>query len=147
MKKSLFLSFIVAILLWVSFGAILLGNWRPSWLPAAFLELTHPTSMGDFGQAFAALEGLVSSFALMLGLIAIVIQARQSADSNIIGAFSTRQQYLLADCERLEQQIQLLKNSGPHDPKLFGNMVDKKKRQLEEAKQIDEKLKKLLDKF
>ena len=101
--------------------------------------------MSDYGQAFTALDGLVSSFALLLGLIAVVMQTRQSADSNVIGAFTARLQYLLAEAGRLEQQIQSLKaRRGCFDRCLFDNMVGKKKRLLEEAAQVDETLRGLL---
>ena len=145
MKKLLIFALVLATFMWLAFAAILLGAYQPSWLPAIFLNLTKPNSLADFGQAFSALDGLISSFALMLGLIAVVIQTKQSADSNVIGAFSARLQYLLADSDRLEQQIQSLKMSGSYEPSLFNNMVEKKKQQLDEAKSIDEKIRKLLN--
>lgn len=147
MKKTLFLALLIATFMWIGFAAILLGTYQPAWLPAAFQKLSKPMTAADFGQAFSALEGLVSSLALMIGLIAIVIQARQSADANVIGAFSARQNFLLADCDRLEQQIQNMKGKQPFDQKLFNNMVEKKKRQLDEVKTIDERLKQLLEKI
>jgi len=135
----------LAAALWAGFAAVLLGMYRPSWLPAPFLKLTPPSSAADFGQAFSALEGLTSSFALMIGLIAIVIQARHSTDSNLISALTTRQQFLLADCERLEQSIQDLKSNRRTNEALFDNLVQKKKRQLDEAKLIDDRVRKLLE--
>ena len=81
----------------------------------------------------------------MLGLLAIFIQTKQSADSNVIGAFTARQQFLLADCDRLEHLIQDMKKKQQYDKALFDNMVAKKKRQFEEAKAIDKRLKNLLD--
>ena len=87
----------------------------------------------------------MSSFALLLGLIAVVMQTRQSADSNVIGAFTARLQYLLAEATRLEQQLQSLKaRRGNLDRRLFDNMVGKKKRLLEEAAYVDETLRSLL---
>lgn len=145
MKKLLIFALVLATFMWLAFAAILLGTYQPSLLPTSFLGLTKPSSLADFGQAFSALDGLISSLALMLGLIAVVIQAKQSADSNVIGAFSARLQYLLADSDRLEQQIQALKASSKFDQNLFNNMVEKKKRQLDEAKSIDEKIRKLLE--
>ena len=146
MKKPLIFALVLATLMWLAFAAILLGTYQPSWLPTAFHSLAKPSSLADFGQAFSVFDGLVSSLALMLGLIAVVIQAKKSADSNVIGAFSARLQYLLADCDRLEQKIQELKGSGKFDSNLFNNMVDKKKRQLDEEKSIGEKVRKLLEK-
>ncbi|MCE5163740.1 hypothetical protein [Plesiomonas sp. PI-19] len=145
MKKLLTLSVVLALLLWFMFAGFLLGIYQPEWLPSSLIHLSRPKSLADLGQSFSTLEGLISSLALMLGLIAIIIQTKQNADSNIIGAFSARLQYLLSDCERLENQIQSLKSSCRFDQNLFNNMVEKKKRQLDEAKAIDEKIKSLLN--
>ena len=145
MKKLLLLAALMAVALWTAFAAFLVGAVDPQWLPNGLSSLSRPTSLSDFGQAFTALDGLVSSFALLLGLIAVVMQTRQSADSNVIGAFTARLQYLLAEAARLEQQIQSLKaRRGCFDRCLFDNMVGKKKRLLEEAAHVDETLRCLL---
>jgi len=145
MKKLLLLAALLALALWSAFAAFLVGAVDPGWLPDGLSGLSRPTSLSDFGQAFSALDGLVSSFALLLGLIAVVMQTRQSADSNVIGAFTARLQYLLAEATRLEQQIQSLKaRRGNLDRRLFDNMVGKKKRLLEEAAYVDETLRSLL---
>ena len=145
MKKLLLLAGLMAVALWTAFAAFLVGAVDPGWLPDGLSGLSRPTSLSDFGQAFTALDGLVSSFALLLGLIAVVMQTRQSADSNVIGAFTARLQYLLAEAARLEQQIQALKaRRGGFERCLFDNMVGKKKRLLEEAAAVDDTLHKLL---
>ena len=145
MKRLLLMAAVLAVGLWTAFAAFLVGAIDVSWLPDPLSGLAKPTSLSDFGQAFTALDGLVSSFALLLGLIAVVMQTRQSADSNVIGAFTARLQYLLAEAARLEQQIQSLKaRRGCFDRCLFDNMVGKKKRLLEEAAQVDETLRRLL---
>ena len=145
MKKLLLLAALIAVALWTAFASFLVGAVDPGWLPDGLSGLSRPTSLSDFGQAFTALDGLVSSFALLLGLIAVVMQTRQSADSNVIGAFTARLQYLLAEAARLEQQIQSLKTRrGGFDRCLFDNMVGKKKRLLEEAAHVDETLRCLL---
>jgi opacity protein-like surface antigen len=145
MKKLLLLAALIALTLWTAFAAFLVGAVDPGWLPDKLSDLSRPTTLSDFGQAFTALDGLVSSFALLLGLIAVVMQTRQSADSNVIGAFTARLQYLLAEAARLEQQIQALKaRRGGFERCLFDNMVGKKKRLLEEAAAVDNTLHKLL---
>jgi opacity protein-like surface antigen len=145
MKKLLLLAALIALTLWTAFAAFLVGAVDPGWLPDKLSDLSRPTSLSDFGQAFTALDGLVSSFALLLGLIAVVMQIRQSADSNVIGAFTARLQYLLTEAARLEQQIQALKaRRGGFERCLFDNMVGKKKRLLDEAAQVDETLRGLL---
>ena len=147
MKKLAFILVAVSVSLWVAFSAFLLGKYSPGWLPSAFANLSLPKTSADFGQSFSALEGLLSSLALALGLLAVLIQVRQTADSNIIGAFAARQQFLLADCDRLEQHIQSLKLSQRYDQTLFTNMVEKKKRQLAECQDIDKRLQALLKKI
>jgi hypothetical protein len=145
MKWLLLLAALIALTLWTAFAAFLVGAVDPGWLPDKLSDLSRPTSLSDFGQAFTALDGLVSSFALLLGLIAVVMQIRQSADSNVIGAFTARLQYLLTEAARLEQQIQALKaRRGGFERCLFDNMVNKKKRLLDEAAQVDETLRGLL---
>jgi hypothetical protein len=145
MKRLLLLAALMAVALWTAFAALLVGAVDPGWLPDGLSRLSRPTSLSDFGQAFTALDGLVSSFALLLGLIAVVMQTRQSADSNVIGAFTARLQYLLTEAARLEQQIQALKaRRGGFERCLFDNMVGKKKRLLDEAAQVDETLRGLL---
>jgi hypothetical protein len=144
MKRYLLLSIFIAVVIWLVYAAVLLGLVPESLLPASFAKLTLPTSKSDFGQAFNAIEGLTSSLALVLGLVAIILQVRQTAEANEIGGLSARQQFLLADCDRLENQIQELKKCPEKDNGLFKNMVEKKKRQLDECKRIDERLAELL---
>lgn len=150
MKKSLFFALIAAVALWFVSATLLLGIYNPSWLPNAFSTLTKPGSLADFGQAFSAFEGFISSFALMLGLIAIAMQVRQTTDSNVIGAMSARQQFLLAEYARLDEQIATYveKNTGPgYDRNLVANMVAKRKSLLEESQKIDQRVKILIEKM
>lgn len=147
MKKSIFLLVIFSLLLWLFSASIFLGQWRPSWLPVAFLSLDFPKTTADLGQSFSLLDGLLSSFALTLGLAAIVIQIRQQADSNVIGALSIRLQFLIAESDRLENGIKELKSSSLRDVTLFNNMVEKKKRCLAECREIDKRLNMLLKKI
>ena len=81
MKRLLLLAALMAVALWTAFASFLVGAVDPGWLPDGLSGLSRPTSLSDFGQAFTALDGLVSSFAILLGLIAVVMQTRQSADS------------------------------------------------------------------
>ena len=144
MKTLGFLLIATAVVAWLGFVAILLGLYAPTWMPAAFAHIQLPKTAADLGQSMTLIEGLTSSIALVLGLLAVLTQMRQQADSNIIGAFGTRQQFLLAECDRLESQIQSLKTSQKYDKTLFDNMVSKKKRLLDEAQEIDIRLANLL---
>ncbi len=150
MKRILIVSLFFATVIWGLFAAILLG-YQPRWLPEKFLQLTRPGSLADFGQAFSSLDGLISSMALMLGLFAVLIQVKQSADANIINALTARLQFLLAEYDRLDNQISthINKHSGKasYDKNLIDNMVKKRKERLEESKKVDENIQKLLPKI
>jgi hypothetical protein len=150
MRKILTVSLLLAVIIWIVYAAILLG-YKPGWLPAQFAELAIPASLADFGQAFSALDGLISSLALMLGLCAVLIQVKQSADSNLISALTARQQFLLAEQERFDLKIKehIKNNTGKdsYDARLVKNMSNKKSDYLEESKQIDEKLQHLISKI
>lgn len=146
MKSQLALIFAMALLLWALFAAIFIGIYSPTWLPAQFVAMQLPKTMAELGDSFSLLDGLFSSLALVMGLWAVLIQVRQQADSNVIGGLSVRQQFLLAECARLEAHIQELKTNGDYDPTLFKNMVDKKKRLRSECEDIDGHLRDLLAK-
>lgn len=150
MNRILSLSLIVAVLLWFVFATVLLG-YAPGWLPERFARLERPSSLADFGQAFTLFDGLISSLALMLAIVAVLIQVKQNTDANVIGALTARLQFLLADYERLDRQIgeYIAKHSGQdsYQPALVENMVKKCRARLEESQTIDEKLRRLLEKF
>ncbi len=132
----------VAIVAWVIFAMFLLGTFPP---PALLANLSLPKSAADFGQAMGAVDGILSSIALVLGLLAVLIQVRQTADANLIGALSARSEFLRAKCDELESNIQKLKkDEGDYNKNLFDNMVNKKKKLGDEAKEIDAKLQLLL---
>lgn len=151
MKKSLFIALSAAILLWIGFAAVLLGVYRPAWIPGAFSALAMPTTLSDFGQAFSAFEGIVSSVALMLGLTAILIQVKQNTDANVIGATAARQQFLLADYNRLDGLIATHVSTHGGKPSykagLVTNMTNKRTERLDELEEVDQSLKLLLAKM
>lgn len=145
MKKITTVSVVFFVGLWVLVGMLLTKTYSPDWLPESIRSLTFPSSTADLGQSFSILDGLLSSMAIILGLIAIILQGKQQTDANIIGAYSARMQFLLADNDRLEQGIEKLKKpDGEYNKDLFNGMVNKKKLQLEEVMKIDKKIQDLL---
>lgn len=144
MKTVGLLLILIAVAAWAAFTAILLGVYSPGWLPKSFTGLQLPKSAADLGQALGVVDGLISSIALVLGLLAIFFQTRQQADSNIIGGLSARLQFLQSECDRLESDIQRLKSHPPYDKTLLDNMASKKSRMLDDARRIDERLRQLL---
>lgn len=147
MRIALSLLLVVFVAIWIALGGYLVGLYEVPWVTELLPSLTLPKSTAELGDSYGILGILLSSVALILALAAILVQSRHQIDSNIIGAFSTRQQFLLTECTRLEIAIKELKSNYEYDEKLFKNMVSKKSRFLEEANQIDKKLKDLLNKF
>jgi hypothetical protein len=145
MKKIITISVLLFVGLWVLVGMLLTKTYYPDWIPQSIRSLTFPSSTADLGQSFSILDGLLSSIAIILGLIAIILQGKQQTDANVIGAYSARMQFLLSDNERLQTDISNLIASAKYDKNLLENMSAKKSRQLLEASEIDKKIKKLLE--
>jgi hypothetical protein len=138
-------SLLLAVLLWLIFSAILLGEVLPGRFLNAFGNLTRPATFTDFGQAFSAFEGFVSSVALVLGLIALLLQIQYNKASNRLSALSARLQFLAAEFSRLDEAIARI--YGEKNQEEYGvaeNMSDRRSRILHELKQTDKKVRKLL---
>ncbi|WP_125931903.1 hypothetical protein [Thiosocius teredinicola] len=147
MKISIWLLLVVSICVWVVFGAVLLQLYEPGWLIESTQAIKLPKNTAELGDSFGVLSAFMSPIALILALAAMLTQSKQQVDSNVIGAYSMRQQFLLMECERLESSIQNLKYSESYDEQLFRNMVNKRSRFLKEAQAIDEKISALLNRF
>lgn len=157
---------------WVGLFAILLG-----WIELEWLVLRLPGSMAEFSDATGVLNGLFSSFAVLLALVAVLLQGRELKEatmaqyeqaaslnaqlecqqsvtdaiieqlkeqqkSNAILLFQVRQQYHLAEVERMDGILDKIKNENRSD-NLFQNCVDKKsrhKKQLDVIQRIMEEL-------
>jgi ABC-type siderophore export system fused ATPase/permease subunit len=99
-------------------------------------------------------------------LIAIIFQARELRSSlenqkeaiknqtqtiklqnqtNLISAYTSRINFLLNDNDRIENSIKELKQNTNRKEELFNNLAKKKSKQLNEIKDIDLKIKKILD--
>ncbi|MEW5973535.1 MAG: hypothetical protein AB1713_07240 [Pseudomonadota bacterium] len=61
---------------------------------------------------------------------------RGSQLSNDISAKIAKQQFLMRESERLEEDIQRLKSSDNYDQNLFNNMVNKKSRYMKDAHRL-----------
>ncbi len=133
--------------MWIFYALLITGAIKVDILPESFQRLTKPNSIADFGQAFSAFDGLISSITLIIGLIAIISQSTQSTQANRISAYTARLQFLIADSERIELLIQSLKLQSNYNQALFSNLAKKKARQLEEAQKLDIELKKLLEAY
>ncbi len=174
MKFFLYSLFLFFILIWLGVTLYLLGYIPLDFIPDNISKLKLPNSTGELGDSLALIDSLFASVALVLGLVAILIQGKelkestnaqisqaealilqikQQKDSNLLGAYSARQNFLLMDSERLEKIIekQLLIKDVETDPKkkteawdLIKNSSAKQATQRKEACEIDTKIKLLL---
>lgn len=62
--------------LWIASVYVLLGS---DW--TNFSSLTYPTSTSDLGESLGLLNGLLSSIAIVLALLAVLIQSKELKDS------------------------------------------------------------------
>lgn len=138
--------FVVLLAVWFGFAYFLITPELSKTAPIA-TELTLPKSWNELGDALGVLNGLFNSVAILLGLIALYVQGRQINESitqqklaNQLAAKIAKQEFLLRESERLEASIQNLKSSNDYDKTLFTNMVNKKKRYLDEAKKLADEI-------
>ena len=140
------LIFIVLLAIWLSFTYFMISPEIRDLIPL-FSRLTPPSSWDELGNAVGFLNGLFNSIAILLGLIAIYKQGRQidhsirqQQVSNHLTAKIALQQFLLREADRLEENIQSMKERKEYNPNLFANMVAKKSRLLKEAQKISDEL-------
>lgn len=121
--------FIVFIALWTGYIAYLSGIIDLPILPDNLADLKLPVSMKEMGESMAVLDGLFTTVAILLGLIAILLQGRalkestiaqtkQSEDlsrqisqqryANALSAYSARQSFLTAEIIHMEGKIDKL---------------------------------------
>lgn len=138
MKTYVSLIFFIFVFLWLLSIALFSGLISNEWLPEALLRLELPNSFAGVGEAMTTLDGLFSSIAIVLGLIAILFQGKelkastdaqalqakaltqqiaQQESANLLGAYSARLSYLSAEIELMENKIEgmvaLAKNPTP----------------------------------
>lgn len=126
MRVYISLVFITFLVLWLAAIALFGGAIPNEWLPSFLLRLEQPSNFAHLGEAMGTLDGLFSSIAIVLGLIAILFQGRelkastdaqalqasaltqqiaQQEASNRLGAYSVRLSYLTAEIEHMEKKI------------------------------------------
>ncbi len=129
MRTIVFFTFLTFLLLWVSLAALLTGYIPIEYFPENIRHLSLPKSTSDLGDSLTILDGIFTSIAIVLGLIAILLQGKELKEStkaqteqahslsiqihqqnsaNVLGAYAARLQFLLTEVERLEKQIDKL---------------------------------------
>jgi len=163
------------LLMWLCLLAYLTGYIPQDLVPANLTKLTLPTSTTQLGDSLAVLDGLFTSIAIVLGLVAILLQGRelkestkaqteqahslsiqigQQEASNRLGAFGARLQFLLTEADRLDTQvdslIQQVETESDTDKKtelwnIIKNSRNKQSEHRNQAKEIDGKIQMLLN--
>ena len=117
-------------------------------------RLTPPSSWAELGNATSVLNGLFSSIAILIGIMAIYKQGRQIERSineqraaNYLTAKMAYLGYLRSEISRLEEDIQRLKSSNKYDKTLLENMSNKKSDLLSMSKRLSEEIDNYYEKF
>ena len=114
-------------------------------------RLTPPSSWAELGNATSVLNGLFSSIAILIGIMAIYKQGRQIEKSineqrisNQLTVKTAYLEYLRGEMNRLEEGIQRLKRSEKYDKNLLDNMSRKISEHVATSKRIIEEIEKVL---
>ena len=172
-----FLVFLLFLALWLLLGAYLTGYIDLSHiLPEGVLALELPKNTMDLGDSLAILDGLFSSFAVVLGLVAIIFQGKELSEStksqaeqaralsiqmylqteaNKLSAYTARLQFLLQETDRLGLDINRLFDEineldgdrRKEKENILNNTLNLRARYREEAKKIDRNIAGLLNKL
>ena len=123
------ISVLVALVL-STWGAVLVVATGLVPLPTFLAGLELPTSLAGLGDALAITDGIFTTMAITLGLVAILLQGRelkastdanaeqakalwlqmkQTQEANRLNAMTARLQFLTSDNDRLEMQVARLK--------------------------------------
>ena len=116
--------FVSLLVIWVGFSYLMIYPELVTLVPL-LARLTPPSSWAELGNATSILNGLFSSIAILIGLMAICKQGRQiersineQRISNQLTAKIAYLEYLRGEMNRLEEDIQRLRRSEKYD-KIF----------------------------
>ena len=145
--------FVSLLIIWVGFSYLMISHELFALVPL-LARLTPPSSWAELGNATSILNGLFSSIAILIGLMAIYKQGRQIEKSineqraaNYLTAKMAYLGYLRSEISRLEEDIQRLKSSNKYDKTLLENMSNKKSDLLSMSKRLSEEIDNYYEKF
>ena len=81
MRRVILLSVLIAVSIWLIWFLYLTGILSPSWLPASLARLGRPGTTSELGDSLSLLEGLFSSVAVVLALVAVLFQSKELKES------------------------------------------------------------------
>ena len=145
--------FVCLLVIWVGFSYLMMYPALVTFIPL-LARLTPPSSWAELGNATSVLNGLFSSIAILIGIMAIYKQGRQIEKSineqraaNYLTAKMAYLGYLRSEISRLEEDIQRLKSSNKYDKTLLENMSNKKSDLLSMSKRLSEEIDNYYEKF
>ncbi|MFV0478065.1 MAG: hypothetical protein ACK5ME_09550 [Parahaliea sp.] len=133
-----FLIFITALVLLAMLGymAVLLGMVPGDYLGFDTGELALPASTAELGESIGLIDGVFSSFAMILALITLFLQQRalrqqskESREALAVSAYSAQLTFLTAEIDRLGMQADRAAQQA-EDKKLKSNSDDEEIRNL-----------------
>jgi len=166
--KTTFIFLLLFIGLWLLLGAYLTTALPiAEYLPKAITNLTLPKTTTELGDSLAILDGIFSSLAIVLALVAIIFQSKelkestkaqteqaralssqlnQQNEANKLTAYTARLQFLLGEMDRLgldiDRLFQELDGMFESDKKrkkqeILDNTIEKRRRYRDEAENIN----------
>jgi hypothetical protein len=81
MKKSILLILVLALLAWSIYAAFLLGGLPRNWIPAQLAALKRPNTTEALGSSLGAIESLLGTLTIALGLWAVLIQGKELTET------------------------------------------------------------------
>ena len=160
----------LCLVFWFGFALILSGFLKFDEVDLLFPAIRFPETTGEIGASLNIIQGIFSSLAVVLALVAVFIQGKELKESTSaqreqaralsnqlelqnevirLNAYSTRLQFLVAEIERLENQILKLvteveSSDGQGDDKKKWDIIrSSRKLQIsyrKDAKEIDQSI-------
>lgn len=129
MRGIVIIALVLCLATWFGFTLVLSGFIPTKQLAVFFPNLILPKTTGELGASLTIVEGIFSSLAVVFALVAVLLQGKelkkstdaqrsqagvlsaqlnQQTQSVRLSAYSARLQFLVAEIDRLNEQIQRL---------------------------------------
>jgi hypothetical protein len=146
---------VIVLILWV--GCLLLFLGHIPLISDEFLKISLPSTAAELGDTFGVVNGIFSGVAVVLALVAILIQGKElkastraqneqakALDETVkLNALALRLQYLLSEVERMDRMLKDISGDSSK-ANLFDHGAEKKAKFLKEAREIDKRMQSLI---
>ena len=78
MRVTIFISLVIALVVWIGFTLILAGV-----ISIEFFHIELPKNTAEFGDSMGLINGLFSSFAVILALVTVLFQGKELRESTL----------------------------------------------------------------